>query len=222
MAGDRTPGPIGSGSPPSLQDLTPSARGGFGDPGPIGGDDEAIALGATDVPIVKGVTKVWDTKARTTTPAIDAKGATLAEVKADLDASQGKHWGEGGGKLKMDDVPKTLKRGDTFVVTLRGEFINRIPKWVDRDKGSAAAKAEWDRFIGKLSEHEEGHVAIALKSFEDLATALVGVKITDLTKTFNDSQAALKADQKKMDTDTDNGTKAGVKYGDALLDTSIK
>ena len=219
MAGERTPGPSGT---LALGDLdSPPTRGGFGGPGPTG-DDGAIALGAGDVPIVKGVTKVWDTKARTTTPAINASGVTLAAVKADLDASQGKHWGEGGGKLAMDEVPKTLKRGDTFVVTLRGEFINRVPTWADRNQGSAAAQAEWDRFLAKLSEHEEGHVAAALASFEALATSLIGAKITDLGSLVAASQAALTTAQKKIDTDTDNGTKPSVKLGDALLDTSIK
>lgn len=222
MTGERVPGPIGASSARSsgtaLGEIASPGQG-FATPGPIG-SDEPEALGS-DIPTVGDVDKKWDAAARTTTPEIIATGATLADVKKALDASQGKHWGEGGGKLTMDRV-MGVKRGEKFTLTLRGSFINRIPKWRDREQASDAAKKEWDRFISKLAQHEECHVAIALDHFEQFATSVVGTRITELQSVFDAAQKKLEAAQKKLDTDTDNGTLRGVKCGDAELDTSIK
>ena len=193
--------------------------GGAASPGPLNPPDPE-ELGAA--PTVGSVTTKWKAADRTKTPEIHGKGTTLADLKADLDASQGKHWGEGGGKLTMDPVPFGVKSGETFTVTLNGEFINRIPIWDDRATATTTAQKEWDRFIGKLNDHEEGHVSVALAAFEQLAKDLIGVKITDLATKVAKAQTDLTAAQKKMDTDTDNGTKSGAEFGDALLDAAIK
>jgi predicted secreted Zn-dependent protease len=219
MGGGRKPGPIG---------LDPSETGpgriggGFSDPGPIGDDEpEEPEELAGAIPTVGDVQRVWSAASRRTTPEIEAHGATLADVKASLDGSQGPHWGEGGGELTMDQITG-VKRGEKFTITLRGTLINRIPKWVERDKASAAAGAEWDRFIAKLKAHEECHVAIALKAFEKLADAYPGKKITDVDQMFLDAKKQLKKDQDELDSTTQNGQKTGDACGDALLNTAIK
>lgn len=222
MNGGRLPGPIGASSATTsattLGEIGAPGQG-SGAPGPIGSDDaEALAGG---IPTVGEVNRQWDVATRTTTPEIIASGATLADVKKSLDASQGKHWGEGGGRLTMDRVTG-VKRGEKFTLTLRAALINRLPKWQDRDQASEAAKKEWDRFIAKLSQHEECHVAIAIEHFEQFARDVIGTKITELQTAFDAAQSALEGAQKKLDADTQNGTLAGVKCGDAELDASIK
>jgi Bacterial protein of unknown function (DUF922) len=194
---------------------------GFSDPGPIGEDDSDDAEELAGVPTVTAVNKVWDASARRTTPAIDGHGKTLQELKASLDASQGTHWGEGGGELNLDPTGK-VKAGENVTLTLRGELINRIPNWVERDQATATAKAEWDRFIAKLKAHEECHVDIALKAFEKLAADFIGKKITEVNKMFLDAKKQLKDDQKALDDRTHNGQDMGVPCGDALLNTAIK
>lgn len=174
-------------------------------------------------PTCGNVVTVWDVNARRTTPEIKGSGATLAALKANLNASQGDHWGEGGGELTIDEIKGNFKPGDKFTVTLRGEFINRVPEWTDRNSASDAAKKEWDRFIGKLKAHEECHVKIARKAFEALAAEYPGVKITKVNELFLKRKAELKQAQKDLDdvSNTDHGRKAGVPCGDALLDASI-
>lgn len=174
-------------------------------------------------PTCGNVVTVWDVNARRTTPEIKGSGATLAALKANLNASQGDHWGEGGGELTIDEIKGTFKPGDKFTVTLRGEFINRIPEWTDRASASDAAKKEWDRFIAKLKAHEECHVTIARKAFEALAAEYPGTKITKVNELFLKRKKELKEAQKELDSagNTDHGRKSGVPCGDALLDASI-
>jgi hypothetical protein len=217
----RVPGPIGregEGGQATGGLLESGLNGSAATPGPLN-PEPPEELGG--IPTVGDVTKNWDNSKRTKTPEIHGKGATLGDLKADLDVSQGKHWGEGGGKLTMDPVTG-VKAGESFTVKLNGEFIKRVPIWDDRASATATARAEWDRFIAKLDAHEEGHIEIALATFEKLATDLIGVKITELASKVAQAQADLTTAQKKMDTDTDNGMKSGVKFGDALLDTAIK
>jgi len=42
-----------------------------------------------------------------------------------------------------------------------------LPKWTGYAKACDKAKAEWDRFIAKLTEHEHGHDAAAQKAIDD-------------------------------------------------------
>lgn len=184
-------------------------------------EEDAEELGTE--PTCGNVVTVWDVNARRTTPEIKGSGATLAALKANLNASQGNHWGEGGGELTIDEIQGKFKPGDKFTVTLRGEFINRIPEWTDRNSATDAAKNEWDRFIGKLKTHEECHVTIARKAFEALAAEYPGTKITKVNELFLKRKKELKEAQKALDDPgkTDHGRKAGVPCGDAELDASI-
>jgi len=174
-------------------------------------------------PTCGNVVPVWDVNARRTKPEIKGSGATLAALKSNLNASQGDHWGEGGGDLTIDKVTGIFKPGDKFTVTLRGEFINRIPEWTDRNSATDAAKKEWDRFIAKLKAHEECHVAIARKAFDALAAEYPGTKITKVDELFKKRKGEIEQAQKDLDavSNTDHGRKAGVPCGDALLDATI-
>lgn len=42
-----------------------------------------------------------------------------------------------------------------------------LPKWTGFDAACAEAKAEWNRFIAKLTEHEHGHDTAAQKAIDD-------------------------------------------------------
>lgn len=180
---------------------------------------------AANQPKVGKVEKKWDTTKRETTPKPVGEGVTLAALAKSLDAkTPGHEWGKGGGKLGMDPI-RVSGSQKTFTVILRGTFINIIPEWkaADRQKATAPAKAEWERFIKKLKNHEEGHVEIALKAFEALAKELIGKPIGEVNSTIVEANKDLKQAQVDFDApgETDHGKKKGHKYGDALLDTTI-
>ncbi len=196
-------------------------RGVFVTPGPVDTENDAEELGG--IPKCDKCDLVVDLSARKSTPAIHGKGITLLALKKDLDASQGDHWGAGGGELTMDAIPATIKSGQTFTVTLRGTLINRIPDWDDRSSATAAAQAEWDRFIAKLKAHEECHVEIAKTAFTAMQAAFPGTKITELNKVFAKGKQDLAAKQVELDdtSHTDHGKKAGVACGDAELNANV-
>jgi hypothetical protein len=209
-------------APPDLgganEKLAP--RGVFISAGPLDTQDAPEELGA--IPKCDKCVLVLDLSARTSTPAIHGKGTTLALLKKDLDTSQGNHWGRGGGELTLDSTG-SVKAGQSFTVTIRGQLINRIPEWDDRSSATTTAQAEWDRFIAKLNAHEECHVEIAKKAFQALQADYPGTKITEVNAKFLKAKADLQAKQDELDdaNHTDSGTKSGVACGDALLNASI-
>jgi len=180
---------------------------------------------AANQPKVGEVEKKWDENKRRTTPKPVGEGVTLAALKASLDAkTPGHEWGKGGGELGV--APISVSAGEkTFTVTLVGTFVNIVPEWkaADQQKATATAKAEWERFIERLKNHEEGHVEIALKAFEALAKELIGKPISEVNSTCINAINDLKQAQVDFDapSETDHGMKKGHKYGDALLDASI-
>ena len=195
-------------------------RGVFVPAGPTDAEDVPEELG--DIPKCDKCVLVVDMNARKSTPPIHGKGVKLSDLKKDLNASQGDHWGEGGGELNIDPTG-TVKSGESFTVTLRGELINRIPEWDDRSSATATAQAEWDRFIAKLKAHEECHVEIAKTAFLALQASYPGTKITEVNSKFTKAKADLKKKQDELDdaSHTDHGKKTGVACGDAELDASI-
>lgn len=197
-------------------------RGVFVTPGPMDDQDDVEELGG--IPTCDKCDVIVDLNARRTTPEIHGKGITLAALKKDLDASQGEHWGAGGGEVTMDKIPEgSVKSGEKFTVTLRGELINRIPEWDDRASATPTAQAEWDRFIAKLQAHEECHVEIAKKAFTAIQKTLLGTRITVLEAVFAKAKKDLKAKQVQLDdtSHTDHGKKPGVACGDAELNAAI-
>jgi hypothetical protein len=223
MGGARVPGPVGT-DPESADRLPPDYwasenNEGVTIPGPIGGGDgEELS----NVPTVKDVQRDWDVTQKNEKATSEGLGLTLAALRIDLDAKEKArkpndptvHWGEGGGILTMDKV-SGIKAGQTFTVTLHGEFLCRLPTWKDRDSASAGAKTEWDRFIGQLKKHELQHVEIAKKFFDGFADSLPGTKITELDKKFQAAEPELKLKQKDHDDTTKNGADIN-----ALLDTT--
>ena len=72
-----------------------------------------------------------------------------------------------------------------------------------------AADREWDRFVGELARHEQGHVEIAKRLFEGAADRCLG-------KSAAECQAALDAimqrehvEQRAYDRDTEHGVRTG-------------
>jgi predicted secreted Zn-dependent protease len=52
------------------------------------------------------------------------------------------------------------------------ESATTLPRWVDRDRADSALVAEWDRYIGALRIHENGHRDIAHRAAGEIQRTL--------------------------------------------------
>ena len=209
MANDEVPGPKGTNvllDPPPPDPFPATGGGALYKPG-------GIELKAGDRFITK-VIKDWDTANPRTTPAIQVSGKTLEEVGKKLVAMPGE-WGQGGGTLRND--PIAPGSGDVEV-TLHGNLVLRIVEWTDYATGSTKAKANWDAMIAKLKIHENKHLSNAVEAADQCAKDLMGKEVLEMPGIVTKANAALKAVQDALDTATDHGTKAGVPFGDVILD----
>jgi Bacterial protein of unknown function (DUF922) len=190
---------------------------GGGDPPRILGIDGPIPLDDIQRIIAK-VDKDWDPPNPRTTPAITVGGTTLAQAADALNRLP--EWGQGGGQIRAE--PIRPGNSTNLTVKLHANLIRRMPTWSGYAKASPAAKAEWDRMIGKLGAHEDRHVAIAVEEAEQLAKDLIGKDISDIAQMVTDANARMQQRQDELDdpSNTDHGAKPGVLYGDVTLDTT--
>jgi hypothetical protein len=153
-------------------------------------------------------------------------GVRDAVLGLDADARPGRH-GEapinvlGGGQIRAERIPPG--NSTNLTVKLQANLIRRMPTWSVYAKASPAAKAEWNRMIGKLGAHEDRHVAaIAVEEANKLAQDLVGKEISDIAQLVTDANARMQQRQDELDdpSNADHGAKPGVPYGDVTLDTT--
>jgi hypothetical protein len=189
----------------------------------FGGGDPPGTLGGNAIPlddvqrIIAKVTKDWVPPQPDESPIV-VGGTTLAQAFRALNA-QGE-WGKGGGQLRTDRIG--AGNSTNLTVTMHANLVHRLPKWTGYDHASQAAKDEWDQMVVHLKAHEDRHLAIAIEEADQLAKDLVGHDISDIVQMVTDANRRLHDRQEDLDNDTDHGAKAGVPYGDVLLDISIK
>ena len=211
--GERIPGTFGinpSGLAERVEGLTPAA--GFEIPGSIG--IEPMKAGDR---IITSVTTDWDPLVLETTPEIEVGGKNLEDAADELNTLN--EWGRGGGGVTNGAVP--VGTSSTVTVSLHGKFERVLPTWKRYASASPKAKAEWDRMVAALKIHEDRHVEIAVEEANKLAKDLVGKEIAQLVTMVNATGRTIRQRQEKLDTDTDHGSKPGVKYGGVSLDISI-
>ena len=184
------------------------------DPGPIGIGDP-IPL---DVPrIIAHVDNDWDPPNPTTTPEIIVHGRTLADAAQALD--QLPEWGQGGGSIRAEAIP--VGTSTNLTVKLSGGLIYRLPTWTGYSGASTAAQAEWDKMFAHLKAHEDRHLQNAIEEANKVAKELIGKDISQIARRVTAANRTMAQRQQKLDTDTQNGSKPGVPFGDVILDTSI-
>ncbi len=128
--------------------------------------------------------------------------------------------GTGGGAIRSDRIP--VGTTTNLTVSLCANLVFRLPTWTRYNQASDAAKAEWDRMLGKLRAHEQRHVDIAIEEANDLAQDLIGREISEIAPMVTAANDTMRQRQEKLDEDTQHGAKRGVTYGDVFLDESIK
>ena len=106
-------------------------------------------------------------------------------------------------KTDLDGNSKVLKAAVTVTETVT------LPKWTKYDKQCDRHKAEWDRFSAALKTHEDSHVAIDRKWFENITSKLIGLKDSDVDAKLAAIQAQAQKDNEDYDTANGHGTKNG-------------
>jgi|SRR5579872_2624639 len=184
-------------------------------PGPIG-IDEPVPLDVAR--IIAKVDKDWEPPAPEGTPEIIVRGATLADVVQELNAQD--EWGQAGGGIRSEEIP--VGTSTNLTIQLHAGLIYRLPTWTGYSNASAAAKAAWDAMFAKLKAHEDRHLEIAIEEANRVAKELIGKDITEIARRVTAANRRMFQRQKKLDDDTNHGARAGVPFGDVLLDTSVR
>ena len=102
-------------------------------------------------------------------------------------------------------------------------FTVVLPDWQNYSEASEAAKSEWDRFMGRLRIHEDGHVKICqsgLRKIPPKWKQAKGADIYDLQEKVDQLQAKIHDGIDKRHKDYDSNTDHGATQG-ATLDTKI-
>ena len=183
-----------------------------GDPPGTLGVDSADAMSAGKI---EYVTKDWDPDSPKSTEPIVVSGATIDQVLRALNRLP--EWGQGGGVLKLA-IPADF--AGSHSVTLSANLVRRLPEWKQYDSARDAEKAAWNHMFRKLTDHEDRHVEIAVEEAGKLADALIGQTPAEAARTVAAANRRLEGRQKRLDDDTDHGSRTGVKYGDVILDLS--
>ena len=84
-----------------------------------------------------------------------------------------------------------------------------MPHWSGYDSATAAEKAEWDRFVQALHDHEQGHIDVVREYTENADTMLEGLNDHDAAEAWKNNEAALKQASDHYDGTNDHGRNAG-------------
>lgn len=113
-----------------------------------------------------------------------------------------------------DRAPRACS-ADSFRVTV--EIVYRYPKWVRPNDAPQALAEKWDRYIGNLTIHENGHRDMVVQAATELSRAVAELPPTatcaDLDRTVRALGRArmekLKEDERAYDATTDHGVTQG-------------
>jgi predicted secreted Zn-dependent protease len=135
----------------------------------------------------------------------DVSGTTLAEVHSQLDPTE---WGRCTYHYDYD-YDTTNGRTTRVNVTLR--LTIRLPRWQEgRADASDAARTEWDRMMGALRTHENGHADIAREWAPTVRERLLGVQEGNVASRYSQVRGQVQTRQDEYDTQTQHGQTQGV------------
>jgi predicted secreted Zn-dependent protease len=141
----------------------------------------------------------------------DVSGTTLAELHSQLDPTE---WGRCTYHYGYD---YQTTNGQTTRVDVTLTLTIRLPRWQEgRDQASAAARAEWDRMLGALRTHEDGHADIAREWAPTVKQRLLGVPEGNVASRYSQVLGEVRTRQQEYDDETQHGQTQGVS-----LDLSI-
>jgi predicted secreted Zn-dependent protease len=84
-----------------------------------------------------------------------------------------------------------------------------LPSWTDKANATKGQQAEWDRFFGALTTHENGHVTLDKTAYGAVHAKMLGQTPKDADAKLDAAEAKAKADNATYDTTTGHGVKQG-------------
>jgi predicted secreted Zn-dependent protease len=106
-------------------------------------------------------------------------------------------------------------------VSVAVAIAQTLPRWRGEDKGAAALRARWTKFLEALQRHEAGHKEHALKAGKEIEAAVAAVKpasnCEDLSAAANVAADAIVAKYRALGEDYDRTTDHGRSQGATLL-----
>ncbi len=113
--------------------------------------------------------------------------------------------------LKTDDSDNVTEATVDVTITVT------LPTWSGSAKLSKAAKAEWNRALKALKEHEENHVKLVRNKLKDVAKSLIGKTKVEAEEAFQTALDDLKQASDDYDTSSDHGRNEGT-----VIDASVE
>lgn len=94
--------------------------------------------------------------------------------------------------------------------------VTTLPEWKDRGAAPEPLRADWDLFLGRLREHEEGHRRIAIVAGEQLLEQVAALRAPDCESLREGARAvadarraSLAREQEGWDLETEHGLGEG-------------
>ena len=119
-------------------------------------------------------------------------GSVTITPSADTDS-----WAPEGGTEKVTAARVTVAQ------------VMELPTWTDKANATKNQQAEWDRFHGAVTTHENGHVAIDKTSFAGAHSKMVGKSPADADTKLDEVDKQAKTDNDTYDAGNDHGRKQG-------------
>lgn len=136
----------------------------------------------------------------------DIHGHTLAEVGAHIEqmAEAGQtHW------TPSYHVTRWSAANSIEAVQVDVQITVTMPHWAESSSAPPEEQAEWERFLGALHAHEQGHIDLVVQYLQYVDTLLEGVTEQTAAQQWHDNLAALQSASDDYDAGNDHGRNAG-------------
>jgi len=84
-----------------------------------------------------------------------------------------------------------------------------LPSWTDKANATKGQQAEWDRFFGAITTHENGHVALDRTAYDSVHSKMVGQTPKGADEKLDAAEAKATTDNATYDTNNGHGVKQG-------------
>jgi predicted secreted Zn-dependent protease len=157
---------------------------------------------------------------------IDGPSATVLAAQLNQNGPVGSDGNHYAGRTRWDIQWKFRHEQNGTTCSMKDVAVavgiaQTLPRWRGEDKGAAALKARWTKFLDALQRHEDGHKENGLKAGRQIEAAVLAVKpagnCEDLEASANAAAQAVVAKYQALDEEYDRKTDHGRGQGATLL-----